>query len=61
TSKLAKDMLGETVITDGGEDTVASVTSVGVIPLVYVSGGGVTIMAGADPTKRIGSHNGMKP
>lgn len=50
-------MLGEQVITDLGTATVASLALVGPRPVTRAHLGGVSYAAGADPMRRIYSHN----
>jgi hypothetical protein len=53
----ATHMLGEQVITDLGTATVISLALVGPLPVTRAHLGGVSYAAGADPHRRIYSHN----
>lgn len=54
----ARHMLGEQVVTDLGAATVTSLALVGSLPVTRAHLGGVSYAAGADPQRRIYSHNG---
>jgi len=56
-STTAPHMLGEQVITDLGIATVTSLALVGPQPVTRAHLGGVSYAAGADPHRRIYSHN----
>lgn len=56
-STTATQMLGEQVITDLGTATVTSLALVGPRPVTRAHLGGVSYAAGADPQRRIYSHN----
>lgn len=56
-STTAPLMLGEQVITDLGTATVVSLALVGLRPVTRAHLGGVSYAAGADPKRRIYSHN----
>jgi len=53
----ALHMLGEQVITDLGVATVTSLALIGPRPVTRAHLGGVSYAAGADPARRIYSHN----
>lgn len=53
----ATQMIGETVITDLGESMVISLAWIGPRPVTRMHLGGVSFAAGADPYRRIYSHN----
>jgi hypothetical protein len=56
-TKLATEMLGQSVVTDWGMERVISATLTGDGWLVRINVGGVSYMAGGEASHRVASHN----